>query len=270
MVWVLLIGGVVYLARMGNHKSNSGGSHPSASQLSDAFSGSGQQSNAIDQPKAGVGEHATRLLAPVATPAGSGGYLFAHLNGKVPVTYDPCRAIHYVIRDQETPDGGDALIREAIAAASKATGLQFIDDGASDETPNVQRESYQPARYGDRWAPVLIAWTGPTEVKQLNADVEGYGGSNWVWADGGSKNLTFVTGGVFLNTASLANQIVVRGLRSAVFPVVEHELGHVLGLAHVSDPAQIMNPESGAVVSYGPGDRRGLAQLGQGACHPEL
>ncbi len=51
----------------------------------------------------------------------------------------------------------------------------------------------------------------------------------------------------------------------------EHEIGHLLGLAHVKDPTQIMNPVStGAVPDYAAGDQRGLEQLGRGRCMPDV
>jgi len=49
-----------------------------------------------------------------------------------------------------------------------------------------------------------------------------------------------------------------------------HELGHVVGLAHVHDPAQIMFNDNIGQTDLGDGDRRGLAALGAGPCRPHL
>jgi hypothetical protein len=38
-----------------------------------------------------------------------------------------------------------------------ATGFKFVFDGMTDEAPNKERKAYQPDRYKDRCAPVLIA-----------------------------------------------------------------------------------------------------------------
>ena len=73
--------------------------------------------------------------------------------------YDPCRPIHYVVRPDGAPPGGAELIRTAVAQVSGATGLQFVDDGPTQEAPSTDREAYQPELYGRRWAPVLIAWS---------------------------------------------------------------------------------------------------------------
>ncbi len=52
--------------------------------------------------------------------------------------------------------------------------------------------------------------------------------------------------------------------------VVQHELGHVMGLDHVADQAQLMYSEGAEARDWGTGDLAGLHQLGSGACFPDL
>lgn len=49
-----------------------------------------------------------------------------------------------------------------------------------------------------------------------------------------------------------------------------HELANVVGLDHVDDPTQLMNPEGTNVTEFAAGDLAGLARLGGGQCVPEL
>ena len=274
LVWVLIIGGVVYLARLGNHKSSSASptSSPSASARQsfgqDANNSSGRLEAGTGFPKPGTDEAPTRNLPAPPVPAGTGGYKFIAMTGSSPVTYDPCRPIHYVVREHDTPAGGDQTIRDAVAAVSKATGLEFIYDGTSDELPTSNRAVYQPVRYPNRWAPVLISWSDPKETPRLAGMVLGLGGSVSVSASGHSR--AYVTGVVTLDAPQLT-ELGRRPDGAAIMrEVVEHELGHLVGLAHVADPTQVMNPVEGDVFAYASGDLRGLAQLGRGSCHPEL
>jgi predicted Zn-dependent protease len=53
--------------------------------------------------------------------------------------------------------------------------------------------------------------------------------------------------------------------------IVLHELGHLVGLAHVDDPSELMYPEGQADLhNYQQGDQTGLTQLGQGPCVARL
>ncbi len=58
--------------------------------------------------------------------------------------------------------------------------------------------------------------------------------------------------------------------RAQVTAIIEHELGHLVGLDHVSAPDELMFRNNVGLTSYGPGDLRGLALLGQGPCEREF
>jgi Matrixin len=224
-------------------------------------------------PPPGVESSPNRLRPAVAPPGGSGGYAFTTTaRDGAPIAYDPCRPIHYVVRDGGGPSNGDRLIREAVAAVSDATGLVFVDDGSSTEAPTDSRQAFQPARYGQRWAPVLIAWSNPSESTALAGPTTGTGGSQAVTVSSsdGTSEAAYVTGAITLDAPQLRQTESAEG-SAAVRAVVEHELGHVVGLAHVGDKSQLMYPEAGIAVSrYESGDLRGLARLGAGPCTPML
>jgi hypothetical protein len=47
--------------------------------------------------------------------------------------------------------------------------------------------------------------------------------------------------------------------------VLQHELGHAVGLGHILDPFQLMSPLP-VVTDWGRGDLAGLEELGEGPC----
>jgi hypothetical protein len=188
-----------------------------------------------------------------------------------PVAWDPCRVIRVVVDDTTAPEGADDLLAEALATVSAATGLRIERDGPTDEVPDEERAPVQTERYGDRWAPVLVAWTDPGSIGGLAGDVGGLGGAISVPAPVGDGIEVYVTGSLLLDGPQLAESLRVVGGRDQVLSVLLHELGHVVGLGHVEDPGELMHPtgQPGAA-GYGPGDRAGLARLGRGACVPDL
>lgn len=159
-------------------------------------------------------------------------------------------------------------MHEAVAVASAATGLQFIYDGLTDEAPSDNRESFQPGRYGDRWAPVLVAWSSPAESPGLAGDVIGLGGSATVSANG--ADWVYVSGQVQLDAPEMNRLLQASAGREAARSVVIHELGHVLGLDHVDDPTQLMFANANSITTLQDGDLAGLALLGKGECVPQL
>ena len=215
-------------------------------------------------------EASTRLLAAPAPVAGKAASSHAFLHEREdgsPLTWSPCRPIRYVVRPDHSPAGGGALLTSAFATVSRATGLAFEPEGGTDEAPTFDREPYQPDRYGDRWAPVLVAWVTPQEVPDFHADIAGKAGPAWVSTSEGDQ--AYVSGVVMLDPASVVAARAAGG-QAAAKAIVLHELGHLMGLAHVGDRSQLMFPQSGRVTAYGKGDLAGLAALGNGPCQPDL
>lgn len=215
--------------------------------------------------------HPLGQAAPLA--AANNSYAFMRAGtGEVHLAYDPCRPIHYVTRGDNAPPGGDRLIAEALAEASRASGFVFINDGPTAEVPVPGRDSYQPERYGDRWAPVLFSWQNRVEEPQFTNDwmpgkynVLGIGGSTSMTLEG--KPSAYVSGQVRLNAAALTGMAAEHGGHDKVRGVIAHEIAHVLGLDHVNDNSQLMAATaSDQVTTFQDGDLTGLAILGSGGC----
>jgi len=225
----------------------------------------------LDRPT--PGHEAARVPRghPLPRPPQGGPYAFIErqAGGVTPVAYDPCRPVHYVTHPDGEPVGGEEVVAAAIARVSQATGLQFVDDGGTDEASTRNREIFQPVRYGDRWAPVLIAWESDVANPDLAGEIVGEGGSTAVSLGDGPK--VFVTGTVSLDAGQFPQILRRRHGRAIAQAIVMHELGHLVGLDHVDDAHQLMYPtSSGDVLDYAAGDLTGLAALGTGRCVPAL
>ena len=213
--------------------------------------------------------------APLGTPPevkdapGKYAFIFQQKDETTPVAYDPCRPIHVVVNPTHEPAQGAKLLADAMAAVTAATGLQFVDDGTTDEKVRLDRELFQPDRYGDRWAPVVIAWPTGAEQPDFIATSIGQAGSRYTSVGDGPK--VYVTGTVELDSDWFGPILTQPQGYARAKAVVLHELGHLVGLAHVSDRSELMfAQETPEVTAYAAGDLAGLAKLGAGSCEPGL
>lgn len=220
-------------------------------------------------PPRGVGANEVPLGTPPPAPASTAYRLFeSPVEDQEWIAYDPCRPVHYVVRPDNAPSGSEGLVQEAVAEVSAATGLQFVDDGTTTEAPSEERDLYQPELYGETWVPVLITWSSPAEIPGLAGDVAGLGGSDYAQSPG--QPLVFVGGQVQLDAPDAVQTLLIPGGRAYLKALVMHELAHVVGLDHIDDPHELMFEENTGRISFGEGDRAGLALLGTGPCAPGL
>lgn len=216
-------------------------------------------------PVAAVSELPLGRPPSIGAVSGPHAFMFTQDGSTEPVAYDPCRRISVVTNEASSPGGATGLVQEALAEVSAVTGLQFVVEGATGEVPDRERPAFQPERYGDRWAPVLIAWTDPDELPVLSGPVAGIGGSTSVKVS--SNPAVYVSGMVALDGPQLNEMLGRRNGRDRARSVIMHELGHLVGLDHIDGQDQLMDARGNPrITTFRDGDLAGLARLGVGPC----
>lgn len=183
-----------------------------------------------------------------------------------PVRWDPCSPIELVINTDRAAYDFAPDLAAAISVVAETTGLDIVIAGETDERPRARRPPYQPDTYGDRWAPVLVAWAEPNDRGLPLTD--GDRGLAIPIAVGMQGDRTYVTGQIVLNRRRTDLSPGFGDRADAWGATLLHELGHLVGLAHVADPAQLMAADPGSgPARFAPGDIAGLSHLGaDGGC----
>ena len=148
------------------------------------------------------------------------------------------------------------LVDDALQRVGRATGFKFVNDGVTTARPFDRGN--ERAR-----GPVVIGWADPEEFPGLEGPVAGLGGGST--EAGSDGRLYLVTGGIALDTEAFTPTAIATSTQT-MEAVVLHELGHVIGLAHVAEPMELMFDSSTGLTDFGPGDLEGLARLGSVPC----
>ena len=201
------------------------------------------------------------VLRPAGDP-GSYAYLQVDPDSGLPARYNPCTPIRYVIDRRLAPEGTISDLRRGLEIITDESGIEFEFAGYEAEENLANRPPYQPERYGrGQWAPVLITWVPQDRLLTPSDQAVGSAGSTYVRNQNGE--LVYVTG--IVTFSSDARLLSGFDLGDSWGDVVLHELGHLLGLAHVNDTTQVMHPNvTGGEARLGAGDIAGLERLGRG------
>ena len=208
------------------------------------------------------------LPTPAPATADEGFALWGRDQHGGPLRWDACAPVTFVLSPVDAPAHAEADVRAALAMLAEASGLDLVLEGMTDERPDARRPLVE--RVGDewRWRPVLIAWARPGATDLPLTTIDRGVAVPVSVRDGDREGL--VTGQVVINAAR-TDLVAGFGDRSdAVGATLLHELGHVLGLDHVDDVAQIMSEDPGSgPVRFGDGDLAGLRAVGSDAgCRP--
>lgn len=201
----------------------------------------------------------------VTTDRGPGSYRFALVRDDgTPVRWNPCEPVRYVVNASEAPyPTAVDDVRTALRRVTDASGIAFEFAGETDEAPDPEREPVLARYGGDRWAPVLVAWTDPGRVPELGGTV--VGSAQTIPA---GREAVYVSGAIYLDATERLRSGF--GTGGSWGTVLLHEAGHLAGLGHVGSETEVMHPggernQLASTVRFGPGDEAGLGALGLAA-----
>ena len=191
-----------------------------------------------------------KLVAGGLSELSGGSYEFLQMQRGDPVTWNHCAAIRYQVNPKGAPANWEEIVDNAIDEVEEASGFVFADRGTTVKTRLIGMK-YQ----GNEWEPVLIIWSDRYQDGSLDGGVIGLGGGGSIDVNG---RMRYVVGKISLDSNvkdTFATQMVL-----------QHELGHVLGLDHTDDQRQLMYARYDGQDGFGKGDVNGLKRLHDVPC----
>ena len=225
---------------------------------------------------------ASAISAPAAAPASAStlGYSVTKTSAGT-VRWNPCqRRVTYRVNASLAGSSSAARVaavadvRGAFARLSKATGITFVYLGGSTRIPTG---STWKNSTGD--AEITVAWVNQRSSTRRSSLLLRSSSGGYTAATGGFASWSWPSySGVRSGTAIMRGYVVVNSAMNSRFrsgfgsgttrgEMLLHELGHVVGLNHVSSSSQLMYPVliARTVASYKTGDLRGLSVVGRPA-----
>ena len=196
-------------------------------------------------------------VGPAYRPAGSTA-AWAPFSRSVRYRLDPCAIVGYRVNLAQAPAGALADVKAAFARVARASGLRFRYRGTTTSMP--------PS--GRRWptdATLVVGWARPHQTSwKMSGSILGFGGPVlWRSADDASGAVRRIArGGVLIDSTERLGRGFGKGdLRGKV---ILHEIGHAIGLGHVSSTAQRMKHviTRGSTSAWGAGDLTGMRRVG--------
>lgn len=171
--------------------------------------------------------------------------------------WSPCQVIHWKLSTAKTALSNSMLsmVQTAFDRLAAATGLSFTYDG----TTSADASGYldDPVVNSSTWKPVLVEPV-PSSSTLLCGNGSVYAGCTQPIA---------LDDQLISGTVVLRNDLSLNWSTPSSFGALTlHEVGHLVGLDHYNDPAQVMNPTVyHAFTDYQLGDLNGLWRVGRGA-----
>lgn len=187
-----------------------------------------------------------------------------------PARFNPCSVHRYVINKAGMPRREfEDDIHKSFQLLTEATGVRFAFEGYVNEPAVAGRLAYDHARYPERWAPILIAYSNPSKLPMLYGSVAAFAGPRYFSTPTG---LVSTSGSAVIDATDVARMPAGFGYGQTHGKVLLHELGHIAGLHHYPGASELMHPviqrRSGGFVG---GDLVGLRALGSDrGCTPAI
>ena len=189
-------------------------------------------------------------LTGVAGPPPTQPYAFSRVTSAGPLRWNPCQPIRYTVNLGGYDPSARVMINEAVGRLQAATGLPLIPAGDTTFTPT----SATPTQSGTASGDIVIALSDSAHTDLVPGSIVGMTNISYT--------SVIIKASVVVDMGDVASR--PEWSSTGAGPILLHELGHAVGLAHVSDATQLMNAiaTSSGPTTYGAGDLTGLWQLG--------
>lgn len=177
---------------------------------------------------------ASPTSCPTSIYPGDAQYQFEQCVAGRPISWQHCSTLIVVVDPTGAPASWAEDVANSLAQMTRATGLRFRTASHGEADINIIWTATLPVPAGSEYDKV-----GVTTLRSRSSSI----GAQLISADIGIS--TRLSGG---------------GGRSGELPVLLHELGHAVGLAHYNGP-EVMNPIVQGYASLQGGDLAGLTRL---------